>query len=852
MIPFFKANLMRFSDRPMRATIGLVAWITPWLLIAAQSPGNEPLRLVIEGEEYQNCIVSVRYIRTRQVAKSLVTRVPLMTGVADEPIESQHDGVEIWVQSASAPLVARLMKDQQPIQEETLDEPGVLRLSVGRSGPPGYSPPPIELTDSEIKLVRAIDEAFISQGSTQNLVSRSANSKIDWPSLDLVLRELQRLIGTPDPEPDRDASSGWIAWNDSQGTRMLAGVLYGQDAACGLKLAIEGELLMDVVIQCEPLADDYYREPLDYSEYAQQAEQLTRNLFAGQAAEAHQLYAPQFQKEVSVQQLKELSDLIRERYGKAISNIEFKRIDLLPYDYVQQNRLLHLDHIVELDGGSRCISRVVFNIPSSRSQVGKANLGAVNIYEVFSSSHPELAQATQDLIDQLSKGMTADQLVNRFPPLLQSVARAAEIEASLTRIGQYFSHSPPQNDFDLWSVWSVDDWLQASGPIQLGSEKGFLEFHFLKDGPLLGFSAFGPAMAESTLGSFDFEPVIPKTAQRFWGYLMREDARSAHGMLAPEFQQQFPLNELKAQLEAVQEETAPVTRIDVDAIRLTGHVDRARAVMATVFLTATFEDDSTQSLACELAWPLPSDPPGSRLVYDFSNDFDFDFPVASIPLASGDGDGAVVSIDALRKLDAQAILELIDPSKRSGVDLAALTAYLQQFRQIAGELGEPRSISRVAEFISGAKQTRCNALLNNQAGDSFPVEIWFRSGYLERFSVSHASMLQFVDLIEDTRESERRIRAFIKNWFTDLPRTQIYLASTLKSESMLKTLEQVRGEFVAEHGRLAGLSVSKKGSSGGGGTQEFEVTLQGGRSQKNIKFNMEFGAFGGLISGIEF
>jgi hypothetical protein len=822
------------------------------LLTAALSQGNEPLQLVIEGEDNQNCIVTIRYIRTRQVVKSLVTRLPLISGQATEAIESPHEGIEIWIQSASAPLAARLIKDTAVIHEERLDEPGFLKIGVGKPGPAGFSPAPIELSQPERALVQAIDEAFISQSSTQPHVSTASNSKIDWPSLDILLREISRLIGGSTEDRNRDSAGGWIAWNDTDGTRMLAGVLHGENGNCGLTLSLDGQQIIDVNSSCEPLADDYYREPLDHTYYASQAERLTRHLFAEEAESAHQLYAPQFQKDVSVQQLRELSSVIRERYGKNIISVEFKRTDLSAYNFAQGTQLLQLDHIVTLDSGKRCVSRVVFNIPSSRTQVGKANLGAINIYEVFSSSHPDLAQTTQQLIDQIALGISAEDLIKRLHPILRQAAKKSEIDSTVKRIGQYLTHKSPEIDFDLWTVLSTDGWLQASGPVNLGSEKGFMEFHFLADGQLLGFSAFGPALAESTLGSIQFDPIIPKTAQQFWGYLLREDARAAHKMLAPEFQEQFPLSDLQAQLEAVNESPTPVKQINVDTVRLTTHVDRVRAIMATVFLTVHYDDDSTQSLACELAWPMPSDPIGTKLVYDFSNDFDFDFPVSTVPIAGNLDDGAAVFIQALLNEDSQAILELVDPSKRAGVDLPALNAYLKQFKNIAGQAADPISLSRVAEYVAGNKQIRCNGIFINEASDAIPLEIWFRYGYLERFSISHPSMLEFVTSIDDTKESERRIRGFIKYWFTDLPRSQLYLTSSLRTEVMMKTLEQARSEFVSEHGRLSSLSLAPKRPSGGSGSLEFEVTLQGARSEKNIKLNMDFGAFGGLISGIEF
>jgi hypothetical protein len=811
---------------------------------------DEPLRLVLQGGEHQNCIVHVRYFRARKLTKSLATRVALAGGVAEEPIESRHDGVQILVQAAATPLTARLMKGQEEIAQKTLEAAGAIQLTAGRIGAASFEPPSIELSDAEAKLIRSLVQAMEGESSTIDLVSPAADAEIDWPSLDVLLRELRTLIGLP--QTDQDVSDGWIGWKESSGLRSIGGVLRGKDGVCGLKLTLADGLLVNVIPNCELLTDDYFCQPLDHGPYEKKAQQIIRRLFEGQAAQAHQLYSPRFQGEVSVEQLTELSDLIRERYGKEIREMRFKTADLRPYNYLDQNQLLLVDHVVSLSSGDQCRSRVTFSIPSSRNQVGRAHLGAVNFFPIFTSSYPELAETAKQLIVGLPQTMQAQELRQKLPQLLQPATNQGELQAVIQRVQAYLGGREPQVDFDLWNVLEVEDWLLASGPASIGNETGLIEVHFLKDGGLLGFSIYGPAFAESTLGCFNFDPIIEKTAQRFWGYLLREDARAAHGMLAPEFREQFPLADLKSQLEAGSDQNPSVKGLKVDAVRLTEHVDRPRPIMATVFLTATLEDDSTQSMACELAWPLADEPTGTKLVYDFSNDFEFDFPVSLVPVAGTNEDGARLALSAFYTPDPRAVVELVQPSKRGGIDMAALTAYLKHFQEIAGEWQDPTSTSRVAEYSAGIRRIRCNSLINGQDGQPFSIEIWFRDGYLERFNVAHPGMLEFVERVSDTAESERRIRGFIQSWFTKLPQAQIYLASSVRNETMLKTLESVRNEFVQEHGKLSSVSVSKTSTNKGVGTQDFSVTLKGVRSPKTMRFSLEFGAFGGLISGIDF
>lgn len=805
--------------------------------------------LMIEGEELQNCIITVRYFRNRKLTKTVVNRSTLSGGRAEEPLESQHEGLEVIVQSASVPMAVQIVRRGKIQAEEKIDASGLAKLALGKIGRAPFQPIAIQLTKRESSLIESLAIAMNNGTSTSNLVSESSSATVDGPCLDVFLRELKRIIGQPQ---DIEATSdGWIGYGKNEDSRTLVGVIKGSNGVCGLKTLLEKGKIVDVVPNCPNLPDNFFREPVGLKEYTRQAKLLTQSLFAGNAAKAHALYSPKFQSQVTVDQLSELCDLVKQRYGKSIESIEFKRSELLDYNFEQQSNLLNVDLLVLTDTGARCISRTAFSIQSGRNQIGRAHLGAINVFQVFQSSHPENAQAAENLLTGLSQKMQVDDLLSQYPEELRTLANSEEIQGTLSRIGDFLNGAAPEIDFDLWNVAGTDELVVASGPVKFASNDCFAELQFNGKNQILGFSFYGPALSESTLGSFDFDVKVKQAAELYWSKLLQEEADTAYAMLHPDFQKQFSLDDLKAQLESPQNENSPLKGVVTDHLRLSSSPYRATPFLVSVLLTASFEQGMPLSLTCELPMSMPDDST-QGFIYDFSNDFEMDFPVSAIPTETNEKEGMQAIVGAFMNYSIPDLMALIAPASQSAIDQEALEAYMEKLTAIGGRLTTPKTVSRTVEYMSGLKRFRGNATLETENGEPLPIECWFLNGFLERFSITDSRLIDFVALLEETAEVERRVERFTTSWMNEKEDVNEYILPSVRSDAMTQTLTALRQNFVAEHGELVSVKVLEKQPYQGGGTLQFAVALTGVTGTKSVTISVEVGAFGGFISGVTF
>jgi hypothetical protein len=840
-----------FFSRTVRVLAGtLLALLSlSWLEPLAAFQEKPPLKLVVEGPELENCIVSVRYFRNRQLNKTVVTRVTLVDGRAEENIESQHDGIEIYLQSAAVSMKAGIFADGKALDQGDTDRLGNAKLSVGRVGRTPFQPVDIDLSKREVSVVESLAKAMAEDSSVAALVSESDATEVDGPCLGVLLRELKSLIGIP--EDLKSVSQGWLAYGNPDSGRHLAGRIQGAQGVCGFRISLEKNKIVNLVPNCPSLPDNYFQEPIDVRSYVRQARLLTQSLFAGDAKRAHELYSAKFRSQVSEEQLEQLSEIVHQRFGKKIQSIEFKRSQLQAYNFQQQTNLLNVDLQLETDTGARCISRTAFSIPSGRNLVGKAHLGAINVFQVFPSSHPQLAETTEGLLSQLAQGMQAKDVVALYPSELSEIANTKEIQLLLDRIAANLEGTHRQVDFDLWTVSATEQVVTASGPVQFDSNDYFVEVQYTNASQLLGFSLYGPSLSESTFGMFDFEPKVQQAAEQFWTLLLKEDAEAAYAMLHPEFQKQFPLEELKAQLESPQAESAPFKGIVTEHLRLSTSPMRPIPLMVTSYLSATFEEGAPLELTCELGMQL-SGTESSGVIYDFSNEFEEDFPVAKIPLVQPDKEGLHALTAAFVANNSAELLALINPESRASIDGFALEAYMKQLKEICGDITAHPSAARTVEYTASGKRYRCNTMLVCASGDSLPLEAWFYQGCLERFSIQDSRLVEFVAHLEDKSEVEKRVLAFVNNWMNASPDMYAYLLPSINTPAMQQSLDSLRSMCQAEHGPFEKAEISVRHPYEGGAALQFGVTLTGKKGTKEVAISVEVGAFGGLISGINF
>jgi hypothetical protein len=803
-------------------------------------------KIVIDGPELENCLVTVRYYKTRQIAKVVALKLSLLKGGIEETIESGFDGVEVFLQSQAVPIKLSLMAGSEELGSKNLEKPGTTTVSAGKIGRVEYTPETIELNKADTKLLEAFVTSFNDQTSTRQLVLDANQAAIDYQCLDVFNRELYKRIGSVDLSK---SIKNFVGWEENAKDRMIAGVLYGQMGICGVRIMISAGKLLNLQPNCPKLVDDYFREPLETEEYVKKAERLVRLLFAGDAEAAHQLYAPQFQQQVTVDQLSQLCETVRGRYGQSLATVGLKQSQLSDYNFSQKSRFLQVDLLLNLEKDVRCIGRVTFNIPYDRNRVGKGCLAGVNINQVFQSSHPQLAKTTQVLLEQFGKPLKVDHLLGILHPDLQPISDKQAIQALLNRLSVQFKDQPPTIDFDLWTVTSFQDFVQASGSLQYAEKDCYIELHFAGDNRLLGFSFYGPALAESTMGLFNFPGSISDTAKQFWTHLLREDADSAHALLDKDFQAQFPLEEMKKQLAEPEIRPSKLKDVKVDSVRLSSQVSRPEALMTTAYLTAQFEDGDVLHVACDVGLPKNSD---QAMIYDFTNEFETDFPVTSIPLADVTADGADLAIAAFRAQDPQKLLELIEPSRKQVIDQATLQAYFENFSTLAGELGAPISAARTVVYQLNGKRYRCNLFFKSAGNVELPIEVWFNRGYLERFVISHPKINDFTELVKDKTGIKRRVESFAESWFRDVNESRPFMVSGLQTEGTMGALNAMKNEFEQKNGKLTKVIIGQSTAGDGAGEIEFNVTLKGENGSREARVLVDIGAFGGLVSAVTF
>lgn len=805
---------------------------------------QEANKLIIEGPELENCEVTFRYFKARQIAKAVAIKVTILGGEIEEPIESGFDGVEVFVQSRATPVRATLKADDQELAVEQLDKPGSLKVTAGKIGRVDFKPTEIDPSNTELGVFETWVKAVNSQTTSQALVSDAPEAKIDFQCLDVFGRELHQRIG----KIDLDKSlAGLVAWNETGGTRMLSGVLYGESGLCGIRLITVRDRLWDVQPNCAELPDLYFAEPLTTEQYVKKAAFLTQLVFSGDAKRAHQLYATQFQEQVKVEQLAKLSETLKQRFGNEIRKMELKKTQLSEYDFAKKSRLLNVDLVLETKTGNRCISRVVYNIATDRTRVGKANLGAINVTQVFNSSHPQAAKVAQELLQGIGSTIKADQVVASLPAELASICDMKQLQAMLDRLGAQFKDQKPEIDFDLWTVTQYEKNVSASGPFKFGDKDCYAEFQFVDDSKLIGFSFYGPSLAESTMTMFRFPESIAETGKRFWTALLSEQAEAAHAMLDKDFQSQFSLEDLKKQLAEPEAKPSKFKSVVVDWVRMSNQIARPVELLATVFLTAEFEDGEVTQVACDIAMPEKD---AQAIVYDFTNEFEIDFSVASIPTVGSNRDAAVMVIEAFQSDNSEKLLSLINPGRREAIDQASLTAYLKNLREITGKFTGPTSIARIVDYQDSGKRYRCNFNLQCQSGEALPVEVWIYQGYLERFVVSHSRINDFVNLLTDKKGVHARVESFVQAWCNDVNETRPFMVSSLYTERSLTTLKSMKEQLEILIGKLEKVEIVDEKAGEQPGELEFLVTLKGDRGEKKAKILVDVGAFGGLVSAV--
>jgi hypothetical protein len=801
-------------------------------------------KLFIDGPEFENCLVTIRYFKARQIDKAISLKICLLKGGVEEPIEGGFDGVEVFLQAQASPIQMKLFAGSEEAASETLEEAGTSRLTTGKVGRVEFTPEKIELSNDESRLLESYVAAYNAKSSTEAIVSTAEDSAVDYPCLDVFNRELQLRIGSVDLSK---SIQGFVSWRVGEKSRMIAGVLHGDAGSCGIRLVHSDGKLVDVQPNCPKLVDDYFREPLETGPYIKKAEQIIRLLFEGKSEQAQKLYARQFQQQVTVEQVGKLVESLRSRYGEKISSLSVKRTQLMDYNFAQKSRFLHVDLLIEMEKGSRNIGRVTFSIPSSRGQVGSGLLAGVNVNPVLSSAYPQHSKNAQILLDELNKNLKAAHIAGILHPELKAIFDSEAAQQALDRLNAQMKGQPMIVDFDLWTVTQGQDLIQAAGTLKYGEKDCYAEVQFTGEKSLLGFSFYGPAVAESTMGMFKFPPTIGETAKQFWTHLLNSNADAAHGMLHKDFQAQFSIEELKQQLAEPEARPAKLKSVSVDSVRLASQPIRPLPLMATVYLTAEFQDGDTQYVACDIELPQGDAQP---TIHDFTNEFETDFPIVSIPVANSKSDGAELALQAFQSKDAQKLLELIEPSRREVIDQATLKAYFENFRKIAGDLSAPLSTARTVEYARTGKRYRCNLFFKSASGEELPIEAWFNNGYLERFIVSHPKVNDFVLTLSDKSGVKRRVEAFVESWFRDVAESRPYMISALHSAGTTGALNAMKTDFERKHGKLKKISVGQDSPGEGAGEVEFIVALEGESGSQNARVLVDIGAFGGLVSAV--
>ncbi len=545
----------------------------------------------------------------------------------------------------------------------------------------------------------------------------------------------------------------------------------------------------------------------DPSNLVRQSAVLTRQLLAGDVAAAHEQFSPSHRDPISLDEIGKLSNELRVLFGNDVSKINLLETRFGEIDAVSQAEAFQVQHIVEFSTGKEAISTVQFSLPAEEASPDSGELVAIDVRETWPSFSPETLLAAKTALQLLFSdwpNSTSDNSVKstraensaKFLQLLHPDTlpyfHAQPLEHCVEQIEQYFG---PVTKLPQWSQWSYQtdgEQLTARGIVETKLDKVEIQADF-SDQKLIGLTFIGLNCALSTLDLLVEQPLAASRGTLFWENVFRGELAKAHGLLAPEFQQELALNEFQSAISASDlAEGSELKNVHLETIRFSNRMQRAAAFGLTAYYMAKFDDGSQQAVQCEFA-----NQDNSPQLLAFANDFEAILPTS-------EDDRVETIVNAFLSGEPEQIEQLLDSAGKNGFDAGISKVFMQQLKSLLGSEQPTIEDVRVLHWYREANRTEQLRAKIETTNRSIIFEATTQGGELKSFNFTAPELMTFASAITDISGVEESGKEFIRQWMNP-SRTEQAIAKmvgTTDRRTLLVQLEMQRDSLIEQHGRF--------------------------------------------------
>ncbi len=826
------------------------AWAQPPVELLAPT-------LQIDGPTGQTLFVTTRYYDDGSPSKTLSQRFVIGESMS-LGLESGHNAVRVYLAIPTEKHVAATLKDGETvIRRLETTKVGVYQLACGKTSEnEAYQPPRTFLDSSEREFALRFLSA-VEKSSTREIVSTLPLANIEWQTLNAYCRSLNLELGnqaqatTSSAEPVKQLD-GWLGWEGSLGARVLSGPAQFELGEVRFTLMIIDNKLVDLSVASREMTDDWFdgfdgdgaaqASDSELAKYIELSELLARRIIGGEPLAAHELFSARFRHDISVDSIRELSKNLQHAFGSEISKIEFLGTQLGIYDAESGSKPYHVLLAIDFANGKQAIASSQYIMPCRYSAIGRAELAAVDIHQSlpsFAAPELELAKnAINILCEPETNEVRAQEFVALLHPDMLPLFQSAELPLLASRIQRFgtLTHTP---DWRHWKYQTNGSNLSAVGPLNFSTGLMEAQVDFC-EGKLIGVTMIGSQLAVSTLDLLHSAESAASQGKLFWEKLLQPNLPSAHEMLAAVFREKLPFEEFQSAIvDSNLGQPRELSQIELDTIRFSNRLERARAVGLTAIYLAHFKDGTFQPLQCEF-----SQASGNWELLFFTDNFQTTIPIP----------GSTHTEKILNRFlsdDPQSIIDITPIEGRDKIVEPILAAFLTTLRSSLS--GKPAS----SELVAGAPATTetlevrfphqvVNARQIHTYGEGsrieslaaeietfdgrIPFKATLRFGQLQSFTFVSPPLTHFVGNIHSIECFESMGLEFIQQWMKP-SETQLALtgmASPYQTTAALQQLSAQRDELVQQHGRflLAALSQWQASDSKNEMTTVFEIEFE--------------------------
>ncbi len=809
--------------------------------LSGQEVLGEP-RLRISGPEGQFVVVTARYFNAGQVVRTVTSRLQINPQTEPMLLDFGYSGVLLTITvPTKRPVTLELLDGDHVVAAKTTEAIGAVDLKHGLAEvDPAWERQRVLLNDDEQAFARSFLDG-LSSGHLRNLVSDLPMANIDWPMLEAYCQAVSSTLG-PISQNAMDLD-GWLSWQGSLGARVLAGTVHFANGTCDFTLMVIEHRLVDVLVNSKEMPDAWFPGPSSETIYIARSDQLANFLFRGAAAQARDLFSRRYYEDVTLESLQELSGKLRQRYGTEVVASEYKKSELEDYDPVTRSRTLKIYHAVALETGKRCINETNIVFPCGPNIISRGHLASINIREAWQSAAPELAESALTLLNAMSGTFEANAVFDLFHPDMLAQLDRRSFAERLQGVSNSFGSLNAAPDWDQWQAEQSRGFVTAKGPLEFENEIAIAQLNFA-DGKLLGVTLLGEDHAVSTLDLVTGPKAISRIGQAFWENLLAGETESAHKLLAPEFQTQFPLERFLEFVDASDiGDLQGFKEIRAEGVRFADRLDRSLPVMLTAYYIVELDGGQHQPLRCEFRG-LEASTGWEYELLNFNTEFAAAFPVTDYRQAKR-------LVQAIQSADGSQLLSLLAEVDRPAAELVIMNGFLGKLRSTFGPLHQPARFKNLHQYSPGERVEMVTCTLSAETLD-IPLSAVFQYDALKSFSLHAPPMTYFLDAIEDDGVFRRSIEQFVELWSgKQIGAAMQKMVDDLQTEEVGERLRRILDKLEREHGPYQGMSIVRLTRSQTFNSVRGELQLRFERGLAAIILDLQVDAFAARIASIE-